>query len=55
MSRGGIGHMTMGNLGTNNQGSMNTINAPYNMMNQYGHSGSDLNEKVLNLYVPNGA
>lgn len=43
--------MTMGNLGSHNQGSLNTLSAPYNMM----QSGPDLNDKVLNLYVPNGA
>ena len=47
--------MTMGNLGSHNQGSINTLSAPYNMINHNIQSGSDLNDKVLNLYVPNGA
>jgi len=47
--------MTMGNLGSHNQASLNTLSAPYNMLNHHMQSGSDLNDKVLNLYVPNGA
>jgi hypothetical protein len=47
--------MTMGNLGSHNQGSLNTLSGPYNMVNHNMLSASDLNDKVLNLYVPNGA
>ena len=46
--------MTMGNLGSHNQHSLNTLSAPFNMINQHVASGSDINDKVLNLYVPNG-
>jgi len=47
--------MTMGNLGSHNQASLNTLSGPYNMVNHNVQSSSDLNDKVLNLYVPNGA